>query len=221
MNLVDVLLMLQREKNSFDWSRLKEEYSRQGELIRELEQARGKLQKIMAEIKTCREENEKTARIIYSNLKKIEEIEDPYTLINIINEEYIELEKCKKVVEEILNAKIQKYREIINMNNEKLKLYSKIFMTILGKTLEIQFFQADGDIKQLEKNAKLSQDLVSKVYETMKEELKSVKIDEDKLNLLIQLINDGQIVITRKNVEKIVELLKFLSSRGIVLTVKV
>lgn len=222
MNLVDVLLMLQKEKSTLDWSRLKEEYSRQAEIIKELEQAQAKLLKIISDLNTCKEEGEESLKKIYANLKKIEENEDPYSIINIINEQYIELEKCKKVVMEIINAKIQKYKEIIINSNEKLKLYSRIYLTILGKNItNVQFFPSEGDIKQLERNAKASQELVSKIYEDLKNELKTAKIDEDKLNLLVELIDKGQLSVTRKNADKVLELLKFLSSRGIIITVKI
>lgn len=222
MNLVDVLLMLQKEKSSLDWSRLKEEYSRQAELIKELERAHDKLLKIINELNNCKEEGAESLKKIYSNLKKIEEIEDPYSIINIINEQYIELEKCKEIVAEIVSAKIQKYKEIITGNNEKLKLYSRIYLTVLGKSVaNVRFFSTDGDIKQLESNAKTSQELVNKIYEDLKKELKAAKLDEDKLNLLIELIDKGQLSITRKNADKVLELLKFLSSKGIIITVKI
>ncbi|ARM74954.1 hypothetical protein [Acidianus manzaensis] len=223
MNLVDILLMLQKEKNSLDWAQLKEEYSRQGKLIDELSQAKLRLKKIKDELQNCSNEfTSKYVTTISDALKKIDETDDPYSIINIINEQYIQVEKCKKELSDIINEKIKKYKEIIEANNEKLKLYSRIYITILGKSdIQIQSFQICNDISKLEKTAKESEILVEKTYENLKDELKALQMTDEQLNLLIELLKTGNIVINRKNADTVINLLKFLSQKGIILTVKI
>ncbi|AWR96473.1 hypothetical protein DFR86_02175 [Acidianus sulfidivorans JP7] len=223
MNLVDILLMLQKEKNSLDWTQLKEEYTRQGKILDELTQAKSRLEEIKKEIQECQNKFTKDrALAILEQLRKINENDDPYSIVNIINEQYIQLEKCKKEMNDKITEMINKYKKIIETNNEKLKLYSRIYITILGKEeIPTHSFEISNDLTKLEEVAKESQDAVEMMYENIKNELKNVKLNEEELNLLIELLKTGNIIINRKNIEIVTELLRFLSQRGIVLTVKI
>ncbi len=222
MNLVDLLLKIQNEKNSLDWEKLKKEYSEQGEIIKSLESSISKIRTIKQEIKRCSlPEVSEEYEAIKDYLTKAKNTESPSEITSYVNYAYDEFKHCLKLSEDITRDKIQKYKEKIEENNSKLKTYLKIFLTILGEPKDLRLFEITDNLNDLEINAKESEEEARKIYDELKEKLSKLNIDSKKLDILLSLLDKGQVTITKRNSKDVLELLNFLAEKGIIITVKI
>ncbi|MQL55645.1 hypothetical protein [Acidianus ambivalens] len=222
MNLVDILLKIQNEKNSLDWEKLKKEYMEQGEIIKSLEVTVSKIHSIKQELRRCSlNEVSEEYLAIKNYLSKAKNSDNPREIISYVNNAYEELKHCLKLSEDIIKEKIQKYKEIIDENNRKLKTYLKIFLTILGESKDLRLFEITDNLEELERNAKESEEEARKIYEELKDKLSKLNIEGKRLEILLSLLDQGQVTITKRNSKDVIELLRFLSEKGIIITVKI
>ncbi|BDC18393.1 hypothetical protein [Acidianus sp. HS-5] len=217
-----MLLKIQNEKNSLDWEKLKKEYSEQGEIIKSLDSLVSKISIIKQELKRCSlPEVSEECTTIKDYLVKAKSVDSPNEIASYVTGAYEELKHCLKLSEDIIRDKIQKYKEKIDENNRKLKTYLKIFLTILGESKDLRLFETTDDLEDLEINAKKSEEEARKIYDELREKLSKLNIDSKKLDILLSLLDQGQVTITKRNSKDVIELLNFLAEKGIIITVKI
>ncbi|MEM3329826.1 MAG: hypothetical protein QXD56_07210, partial [Saccharolobus sp.] len=122
-------------------------------------------------------------------------------------------------ISKLIDEKIRKIEEI----NEKLTIFARILLNFLKLNKDIKIFSIPKD-KSLTKLTEIENEATKQLTEINRlvlDELKKTNIDESKLNLLIELIDKGEIKINKNNLNDVTQIIKMLVEKGIVTRVKI
>lgn len=137
---------------------------------------------------------------------------DPSTLSKLVSVLYTKTLDCYNRKEEERRKKLEEERKKIEELNKRLMLYKKIFKNVLGENIDI--YLLNGHAEDLEGEIQKGEEQLKGLYENLK-----VKVG-DKLDLLIQLIYSNEIEVNKDNYSEVIELIKFLIDKGIIVSIR-
>jgi hypothetical protein len=212
--LIDRLNLFKQELNI---QKLKNEDEKLSDIIEKLEKSKKQLEISLKKIRELELElykinNDKynnTLEEIKEDIKKITSLDDADEIIKLIE---IISDKVN-YLENIVKDEINKLEEI----NKRLQLFAKILLHVLKIEKEIKTFTVPKNksldkLNEIEKNAK---DHLNEVYSFTIDQLEKIDLDEIKLNILLELIEKGEIKLNKNNIDNSFQVIKMLIEKGI------
>lgn len=220
--LIDRLNLFKQELNI---QKLKNEDEKLSDTIEKLEKSKKQLEISLKKIRELELElykinNDKynnTLEEIKEDIKKIASLDDAdeiIKLIEIISDKINYLENIvKDEINKLIDEKIKNIEEI----NKRLQLFAKILLHVLKIEKEIKTFTVPKNksldkLNEIEKNAK---DHLNEVYSFTIDQLEKIDLDEIKLNILLELIEKGEIKLNKNNIDNSFQVIKMLIEKGI------
>lgn len=220
--LIDRLNLFKQELNI---QKLKNEDEKLSDTIEKLEKSKKQLEISLKKIRELELElykinNDKynnTLEEIKEDIKKITSLDDAdeiIELIEIISDKINYLENIvKDEINKLIDEKIKNIEEI----NKRLQLFAKILLHVLKIEKEIKTFTVPKNksldkLNEIEKNAK---DHLNEVYSFTIDQLEKIDLDEIKLNILLELIEKGEIKLNKNNIDNSFQVIKMLIEKGI------
>ncbi|MEM1627284.1 MAG: hypothetical protein QXV69_08465 [Sulfolobaceae archaeon] len=232
MNIDYLNYKLSMLKNETDFSKLKEEDSRLTlaidklnrsiELIDNIKQLLQELRKFVKELYKVDPKVEEEYKFILSDLKGILNYNDPEVIYLKLDEIYNKLIKNLKYFKDLKVKYLDNIKSEIRLINQKLLIYQKIYIKIINKEIDIKFFSEELD--NVEDLLRIREEALNKLKELhylTVQELKSISdMNEEELELIIQLLDKGEIKINKRNINKVIKVIKLLIEKGLNLQVK-
>lgn len=220
--LIDRLNLFKQELNI---QKLKNEDEKLSDTIEKLEKSKKQLEISLKKIRELELElykinNDKynnTLEEIKEDIKKIASLDDAdeiIKLIEIISDKINYLENIvKDEINKLIDEKIKNIEEI----NKRLQLFAKILLHVLKIEKEIKTFTVPKNksldkLNEIEKNAK---DHLNEVYSFTIDQLEKIDLNEIKLNILLELIEKGEIKLNKNNIDNSFQVIKMLIEKGI------
>lgn len=223
MNLAELIIELENFRNNSSWDKLREEKEKLDNTLLKLQDASNIIDKLKNNIEECKKSNfeEINSEINYIlNILKSNN-DDALSLSNAIENAYERSDKCIKKMTEIRSKLITEYTNKLKEYNRKILIYFRLFNNILKINIDIPTFEMSNDLKELEDEIKQAEDELNILYDRLKDELIKSNLTQEYANLLLEFLNEGEIVISKKNSEKMLKLLEFLLSKNIPIKVRI
>ncbi|MEM3350703.1 MAG: hypothetical protein QXY68_03930 [Saccharolobus sp.] len=231
MMLDELIEKLNQFKKELDIDKLKEEDIELDEIIKELEISKDIMKNVLGKLGDIKKRIDEIDSIEYEErideikeyINKIKDTNNPYDIIRWINEINKNVSNIEREINDriskLIDEKIRKIEEI----NEKLTIFARILLNFLKINKDIKIFSIPKD-KSLTKLTEIENEATKQLTEINRlvlDELKKTNIDESKLNLLIELIDKGEIKINKNNLNDVTQIIKMLVEKGIVIRVKI
>ncbi|MEM4769093.1 MAG: hypothetical protein QXY03_07785 [Saccharolobus sp.] len=231
MMLDELIEKLNQFKKELDIDKLKEEDIELDEIIKELEISKDIMKNVLEKLGDIKKRIDEINSIEYEErideikeyINKIKDTNNPYDIIRWINEINKNVSNIEREINDriskLIDEKIRKIEEI----NEKLTIFARILLNFLKINKDIKIFSIPKD-KSLTKLTEIENEATKQLTEINRlilDELKKTNIDESKLNLLIELIDKGEIKINKNNLNDVTQIIKMLVEKGIVIRVKI
>lgn len=231
MMLDELIEKLNQFKKELDIDKLKEEDIELDEIIKELEISKDIMKNVLEKLGDIKKRIDEIDSIEYEErideikeyINKIKDTNNPYDIIRWINEINKNVSNIEREINDriskLIDEKIRKIEEI----NEKLTIFARILLNFLKINKDIKIFSIPKD-KSLTKLTEIENEATKQLTEINRlvlDELKKTNIDESKLNLLIELIDKGEIKINKNNLNDVTQIIKMLVEKGIVIRVKI
>ncbi|MEM0362536.1 MAG: hypothetical protein QXH75_01775 [Sulfolobaceae archaeon] len=229
--LDELIEKLNQFKKELDIDKLKEEDIELDEIIKELEISKDIMKNVLEKLGDIKKRIDEIDSIEYEErideikeyINKIKDTNNPYDIIRWINEINKNVSNIEREINDriskLIDEKIRKIEEI----NEKLTIFARILLNFLKINKDIKIFSIPKD-KSLTKLTEIENEATKQLTEINRlvlDELKKTNIDESKLNLLIELIDKGEIKINKNNLNDVTQIIKMLVEKGIVIRVKI
>ncbi|MEM3281184.1 MAG: hypothetical protein QW440_04430 [Saccharolobus sp.] len=231
MMLDELIEKLNQFKKELDIDKLKEEDIELDEIIKDLEISKDIMKNVLGKLGDIKKRIDEIDSIEYEErideikeyINKIKDTNNPYDIIRWINEINKNVSNIEREINDriskLIDEKIRKIEEI----NEKLTIFARILLNFLKLNKDIKIFSIPKD-KSLTKLTEIENEATKQLTEINRlvlDELKKTNIDESKLNLLIELIDKGEIKINKNNLNDVTQIIKMLVEKGIVTRVKI
>ncbi|MEM0200363.1 MAG: hypothetical protein QXY56_03985 [Saccharolobus sp.] len=231
MMLDELIEKLNQFKKELDIDKLKEEDIELDEIIKDLEISKDIMKNVLGKLGDIKKRIDEIDSIEYEErideikeyINKIKDTNNPYDIIRWINEINKNVSNIEREINDriskLIDEKIRKIEEI----NEKLTIFARILLNFLKLNKDIKIFSIPKD-KSLTKLTEIENEATKQLTEINRlvlDELKKTNIDESKLNLLIELIDKGEIKINKNNLNDVTQIIKMLVEKGIVIRVKI
>lgn len=231
MMLDELIEKLNQFKKDLDIDKLKEEDIELDEIIKDLEISKDIMKNVLGKLGDIKKRIDEIDSIEYEErideikeyINKIKDTNNPYDIIRWINEINKNVSNIEREINDriskLIDEKIRKIEEI----NEKLTIFARILLNFLKLNKDIKIFSIPKD-KSLTKLTEIENEATKQLNEINRlvlDELKKTNIDESKLNLLIELIDKGEIKINKNNLNDVTQIIKMLVEKGIVTKVKI
>ncbi|MEM0263590.1 MAG: hypothetical protein QXQ01_04470 [Saccharolobus sp.] len=231
MMLDELIEKLNQFKKELDIDKLKEEDIELDEIIKELEISKDIMKNVLGKLGDIKKRIDEIDSIEYEErideikeyINKIKDTNNPYDIIRWINEINKNVSNIEREINDriskLIDEKIRKIEEI----NEKLTIFARILLNFLKINKDIKIFSIPKD-KSLTKLTEIENEATKQLNEINRlvlDELKKTNIDESKLNLLIELIDKGEIKINKNNLNDVTQIIKMLVEKGIVIRMKI
>ncbi|QGA53369.1 hypothetical protein GFS03_01610 [Sulfolobus sp. E5-1-F] len=229
MDLAEFIEKLTQYKQHLDVEKLREEDRKITETIEELEISKQSLKESLKKLRSL----EKKISELNKYEDKLEEIKaDIERLIKFDSAEeiirYVEKIKGKinsleKDVEQDINKIIEDKIKNIEEINDRLKLYAKILYHFLKIPKDVKTFTIPNEkslfkLNEVEIQAKRH---LNEVYGIIVNELRKVNLNQNEINILIALMEKGEIKISKDNLQEAIKVMEMLVERNISIKVKV
>ncbi|MEM3203466.1 MAG: hypothetical protein QW232_04440 [Saccharolobus sp.] len=231
MMLDELIEKLNQFKKDLDIDKLKEEDIELDEIIKDLEISKDIMKNVLGKLGDIKKRIDEIDSIEYEErideikeyINKIKDTNNPYDIIRWINEINKNVSNIEREINDriskLIDEKIRKIEEI----NEKLTIFARILLNFLKLNKDIKIFSIPKDksltkLTEIENEAKKQ---LTEINRLVLDELKKTNIDESKLNLLIELIDKGEIKINKNNLNDVTQIIKMLVEKGIVTKVKI
>ncbi|MEM0016461.1 MAG: hypothetical protein QXE59_05435 [Saccharolobus sp.] len=229
--LDELIEKLNQFKKELDIDKLKEEDIELDEIIKDLEISKDIMKNVLGKLGDIKKRIDEIDSIEYEErideikeyINKIKDTNNPYDIIRWINEINKNVSNIEREINDriskLIDEKIRKIEEI----NEKLTIFARILLNFLKINKDIKIFSIPKD-KSLTKLTEIENEATKQLTEINRlvlDELKKTNIDESKLNLLIELIDKGEIKINKNNLNDVTQIIKMLVEKGIVTRVKI
>ncbi|MEM3516046.1 MAG: hypothetical protein QW281_05345 [Saccharolobus sp.] len=229
--LDELIEKLNQFKKELDIDKLKEEDIELDEIIKDLEISKDIMKNVLGKLGDIKKRIDEIDSIEYEErideikeyINKIKDTNNPYDIIRWINEINKNVSNIEREINDriskLIDEKIRKIEEI----NEKLTIFARILLNFLKINKDIKIFSIPKD-KSLTKLTEIENEATKQLTEINRlvlDELKKTNIDESKLNLLIELIDKGEIKINKNNLNDVTQIIKMLVEKGIVIRVKI
>ncbi|MEM4083384.1 MAG: hypothetical protein QXD91_06650, partial [Saccharolobus sp.] len=226
MMLDELIEKLNQFKKELDIDKLKEEDIELDEIIKDLEISKDIMKNVLGKLGDIKKRIDEIDSIEYEErideikeyINKIKDTNNPYDIIRWINEINKNVSNIEREINDriskLIDEKIRKIEEI----NEKLTIFARILLNFLKINKDIKIFSIPKD-KSLTKLTEIENEATKQLTEINRlvlDELKKTNIDESKLNLLIELIDKGEIKINKNNLNDVTQIIKMLVEKGIV-----
>ncbi|WP_338603977.1 hypothetical protein V6M85_05435 [Sulfolobus tengchongensis] len=229
MKLIELIETVRYYKETLDIEKIKEEDRRVRELIEELEKTKEDvkdfLKKLLILEKKSRELGSYEEKIddLKEDIKRLYELDSAEEIIKLAEKIKNRIENLEKDInmelDKILAEKIKNIEQI----NERLKLFAKILLHLLKIPKEVRTFNipTDKSLSKLNEIEKQARQHMEELYNIIVNELKKINLNETEVNLLIELIDKGEIRVNRENADIIAKIIKMLIDKNIVIKVKI
>ncbi|QIW23630.1 hypothetical protein EWF20_05305 [Sulfolobus sp. S-194] len=185
--------------------KLEEEIRRTLNQLSELRDSIEKLKEIKTKMILCSEEiNDDKKLVLQSN--------DPDYISNMVNLIYQKVNNCYKKIEEERRIKIEEQKRRIREINEKLLVYKKIFKNIFNENIDVYILS--DKLEDLDSEIKKGEDEIERLNSILK------SMVGDNLELLVKLIENNEIEIDQENFDEVIELIRFLVNKGLILSLR-
>jgi len=223
MNLTELIIELENFRNNSSWDKLRDEKEKLDNILVKLQDASTIINKLKNNIEECKksdfEEINSEINYILNILKSNNG--DALSISNVIENAYERSDKCIKKMNEIRFKLITEYTNKLKEYNRKIFIYFRLFNNILKINIDIPTFEMSNDLKDLENEIREAENELNILYDKLKDELIKSNLTQEYANLLLEFLNEGEIVISKKNSEKMLKLLEFLLSRNIPIKVRI
>ncbi|MEM3771870.1 MAG: hypothetical protein QXW80_06135 [Candidatus Micrarchaeia archaeon] len=227
----ELIEKLKQYEKEVDIEKLRKEERNIDEIIRQLENykniMRDTLEKIRELKKKIKEINkikyEEKLKEIQEYINKIKDINDTSKIIGIIKEISDKTNMIEREINGEIKALIEEKTKNIEQINRKLQVFARIILNVLKLNKDIKTFSVPKD-KSLSKLNEIESEAIKHLDEINRfvlEELKKINMNEYELNLLVELIDKGEIKINKNNLNDITQIVKMLAEKGIEVRVKI
>lgn len=160
---------------------------------------------------------------IKADIERLGKLNSAEEIIRYVEKIKGKIDSLEKDVEQDLNKIIDDKIKNIEEINDRLKLYAKILYHFLKiqkdvKTFSIPKEKSLSKLNEVEIQAKQH---LNELYEIIVNELGKLNLNENEINILIILIDKGEIKISKDNLEEAIKVMKMLVERNISIKVKV
>ncbi|MEM0220028.1 MAG: hypothetical protein QW213_06820 [Thermoproteota archaeon] len=227
----ELIERLKQYEKEVDIEKLREEERKVDETMRQLENykniMRDTLEKIRELKKKIKEINkikyEEELKEIQEYINKIKDINDPNKIISIIKKISEKTNTIERNINDYIEALIKEKKNNIEQINSKLQVFARIIFNVLKLNKDIKTFSIpkDGSLSKLNEIESEAIKHLNEINRFVLEELKKINMNEYELNLLVELIDKGEIKINKNNLNNITQILKLLAEKGIEVRVKI
>ncbi|BFH73829.1 hypothetical protein SJAV_17730 [Sulfurisphaera javensis] len=205
MQLIELVELISSKKREFSKDKIEYELRKTLNDLSSLRKSLEKIRDIKGKMLFCNDliKDEKE-RILNSN--------DPEYISKLIDIMYEKVIACYRKMEEEKRKKIEEETKEIREINTKLLLYKKILKNIFNENIDI--YMLNDKSEDLEEEIKKGKEELTQLYNVLKS-----KAGEN-LELLIELVDNNEIEIDSRNYDEVIELIKFLVSKGISLSLR-
>lgn len=205
MNVIELVELVHNKRNEMNKEKLEEEIRRTLNQLSELRDSIEKLKEIKTKMILCSEEiNDDKKLVLQSN--------DPDYISNMVNLIYQKVNNCYKKIEEERRIKIEEQKRRIREINEKLLVYKKIFKNIFNENIDVYILS--DKLEDLDSEIKKGEDEIERLNSILK------SMVGDNLELLVKLIENNEIEIDQENFDEVIELIRFLVNKGLILSLR-
>ncbi|ADX81387.1 V-type ATP synthase subunit I domain-containing protein [Saccharolobus islandicus] len=229
MDLADFIEKLTQYKQNLDVEKLREEDRKITEMIEELEVSKQSLKESLKKLRSLEKKinelnkYEDNLEEIKADIERLGKLNSAEEIIRYVEKIKGKIDSLEKDVEQDLNKIIDDKIKNIEEINDRLKLYAKILYHFLKiqkdvKTFSIPKEKSLSKLNEVEIQAKQH---LNELYEIIVNELGKLNLNENEINILIILIDKGEIKISKDNLEEAIKVMKMLVERNISIKVKV
>lgn len=205
MRLAEFADLVSQKRKELSKDKIESELKKTLNELYELRNSLEKIKEIKGKMLVCADD-------ILEEKSKILKSDDPEYVSKMINILYDKVISCYDRIEE--NKRRQREEQInkIKEINNKLLIYKKIFKNIFGENVEINLL--NDNVEDLSNEIKTGEEQIDRLYSLLK------SLAGENLELLIYLVEKNEVEINDQNYIKILDLIEFLVSKGITLTLR-
>ncbi|BAK54381.1 hypothetical protein [Sulfurisphaera tokodaii] len=205
MNVIELVELVNKKRREMNKEKLEEEIRRTLNQLSELRDSIEKLREVKTKMILCSEEiNEDKKSVLQSN--------DPDYISNMVNLIYQKVNNCYKKIEEERRIKIEEQKRRIREINEKILVYKKIFKNIFNENIDVYILS--DKLEDLDSEIKKGESEIERLNDILKSRVGS------NLELLVKLIENNEIEIDQENLNEVIELIRFLVNKGLILSLR-
>lgn len=205
MNVIELVELVNKKRREMNKEKLEEEIRRTLNQLSELRDSIEKLREVKTKMILCSEEiNEDKKSVLQSN--------DPDYISNMVNLIYQKVNNCYKKIEEERRIKIEEQKRRIREINEKILVYKKIFKNIFNENIDVYILS--DKLEDLDSEIKKGENEIERLNDILKSRVGS------NLELLVKLIENNEIEIDQENLNEVIELIRFLVNKGLILSLR-
>ncbi len=223
MKLQELVSELERIKNSSDVRALQEEKEKLDKVLLKLRKAEELVKKLRDNLELCRrydfeEVRTETTRILEALLDVPKE---PEALGELINSLYERSQGCVKSLNQIRERLLAEYKHRLEELNRKVIVYARIFRNVLKEDVDAEAFEAKGDLEEVKREVERAEEEVSELSGRLKRELESSNLPPEYVDLLVEIVDKGEVTLTKRNKDKLMKVVEFLVDKGVPVRVRV
>jgi len=223
VNLTELVIELENFKNNSSWDKLRDEKEKLDSILVKLQDANNIIDKLKINIEKCKKSDLEEINLEINYILNILKSNngDAISIYSAIENAYERSDKCIKKMNEIRSKLIMEYTNKLKEYNNKIFIYFRLFNNILKINIDISTFEISDNLKELENEIKEAENELNILNDRLKEELIKSNLTQEYANLLLEFLNEGEIVISKKNSDKMLKLLEFLLSKNIPIKVRI
>ncbi|AOL16951.1 hypothetical protein BFU36_09795 [Sulfolobus sp. A20] len=234
MKLRELINELTDLEQELDFDKLKEEDYQLSKLIEQLEKSKESIENSLKLVKVLEDKSKdivsndfiKGLNEVKTLISEISNTNDPTRIIILASDIKNRLEILEREINNELNRLISEKIKNINEINNKLGIFARVLVQFLRLPVEVKTFPVPSDrsiskLSEIERQAiRYLEDIRKLTIERINENNENISLSPSELDLLLELLEKGEVKINRNNLESIYKVIKILTERGITIQVR-
>ncbi|MCI2415545.1 MAG: hypothetical protein MPF33_09965 [Candidatus Aramenus sp.] len=223
MRLQELISELERVKNSSDVRALQDEKERLDKVLTKLRKAEEFVGRLKANLEACRSYNfEEVSRESVGIIEALINVpDDPEALGELVEELFERSQKCVDTLNQLKERVLAEYKKRVEELNRKIMVYARIFRNVLREEVEVEAFEVKDDIEEARKEVERAEDMVTQLNKRLKEKLESSNLPPEYVDVLVDMVDKGEVTLTKRNKERFIKVVEFLVEMGVPVKVRV
>ncbi|TRN00891.1 hypothetical protein DJ530_06695 [Sulfolobus sp. E1] len=234
MKLRELINELTDLEQELDFDKLKEEDYQLSKLIEQLEKSKESIENSLKLVKVLEDKSKdivsndfiKGLNEVKTLISEISNTNDPTRIIILASDIKNRLEILEREINNELNRLISEKIKNINEINNKLGIFARVLVQFLRLPVEVKTFPVPSDrsiskLSEIKRQAiRYLEDIRKLTIERINENNENISLSPSELDLLLELLEKGEVKINRNNLESIYKVIKILTERGITIQVR-
>ncbi len=234
MKLRELINNLTDLKQELDFDKLKDEDYQLSKLIEQLEKSKESIENSLKLIKVLEDKSKDIASNdfvkgldeVKALISEISNTNDPTRIIILASDIRNRLEILEREINNELNKLISEKIKNINEINNKLGIFARVLIQFLRIPVEVKTFIVPADrsvskLSEIERQAiRYLEEIRKLTIERINENNEKISLSQSELDLLLELLEKGEVKINRNNLESVYKVIKILTERGITIQVR-